>query len=228
LLFHSWLGVSALLKRPLLLMSFGAALLGAGGSIAQDATADREMAERYFRAAQAGDDIAQFYLGALYAAGVGRTQSDAEAFQWIHRAAQRGHSHAMLVTSAFLAIGRGTQKDQISGYKWAYIVAEGSRAVDLKDGARQLLRMLEPKMTAEQIQRAKAEAYQFRALGNVPVQQTQPSEPRRDIVPPLPTTRPVTTAPAASQPESQKKGADVDIDALLNKVPPGLRNRFGL
>jgi hypothetical protein len=38
----------------------------------------------------------------------------------------------------------------------------------------------------------------------------------------------VTTAPAASQPESQKKGADVDIDALLNKVPPGLRNRFGL
>ena len=73
-----------------------AALLWAGmvsgtaalGQTQSDTAADRDMADRYDRAARAGDDVAQFYLGTLYAAGVGRTQSDTEAFEWIERAAQ--------------------------------------------------------------------------------------------------------------------------------------------
>ena len=46
---------------------------------AADTVSDRDMANRYFQAAQAGDDNAQFYLAALYSAGVGEPRSDAEA-----------------------------------------------------------------------------------------------------------------------------------------------------
>jgi len=58
---------------------------------------DRDMAARYEQSAQSGDDEAQFYLGALYSAGVGRARSDTEAFRWIQRAANQGHPHAMLI-----------------------------------------------------------------------------------------------------------------------------------
>ncbi len=124
------------------------------------------MADRYDRAARAGDDVAQFYLGTLYAAGVGRTKSDTEAFEWIQRAAQTGNAQAMLVAGGLTALGKGTPKDYVSSYKWAFLVAEGSQMTDMKNGARQLISMLEPRMTADQIQRAKTQAYQFRATGS--------------------------------------------------------------
>ena len=59
-----------------------------------DAASDRAMATRYEQSAQAGDDDAQFYLGALYSAGVGRPRSDQEAFRWFSRATDQGHAHA--------------------------------------------------------------------------------------------------------------------------------------
>ena len=136
------------------------------GQTQSDTAADRDMADRYDRAARAGDDVAQFYLGTLYAAGVGRTKSDTEAFEWIQRAAQKGNAQAMLVAGGLTALGKGTPKDYVSSYKWAFLVAEGSQMTDMKNGARQLISMLEPRMTADQIQRAKTQAYQFRAVGS--------------------------------------------------------------
>lgn len=120
------------------------------------------MAERYSKAASAGDDQAQFYLGALYSSGVGLAQSDREASKWITRAAEQGHSQAMLVLAALLAIGRGTAKDEVAAYKWAYIVAEGSRVFEFKNGARQLLTLLETRMTPAKVAEAKADADRFR------------------------------------------------------------------
>ena len=58
------------------------AVLAALRAAVADAASDRDMANRYEQTAQAGDDDAQFYLGALYSAGVGRSRSDAEAFRW--------------------------------------------------------------------------------------------------------------------------------------------------
>ena len=73
-----------------------------------DSASDQQMARRYEQSAQAGDDDAQFYLGALYSAGVGRPRSDQEAFRWFSRATDQGHSHAMLIVANLgnaLAIG---------------------------------------------------------------------------------------------------------------------------
>jgi Sel1 repeat len=168
--------IKELVERPLLIargavcvaLLLAATLSGtpALGQTQSDAASDRDMADRYERAARAGDDVAQFYLGTLYSAGVGRTKSDTEAFEWIQRAAQRGNVQAMLVAGGLTALGKGTPKDYVSSYKWAFLVAEGSQMPDMKNGGRQLISMLEPRMTADQIQRAKTQAYQFRAVGS--------------------------------------------------------------
>lgn len=139
----------------------------------------------------------------------------------------------MLVAGGLLALGRGTPKDMVSSYKWAFIVAEASRLAELKNGARQLLSFIEPKMTAEQVHRAKTEAYQFRSLANAPVQQSPPPAPARDPLPTLPSERSGSTrsAPApqaTSRTEPQKKTGTTEAEDLLSKVPPEIRKRYGL
>lgn len=212
-----------------------AALLWAGTALGQPQTAaDRDMADRYSRAAEAGDDVAQFYLGALYAAGVGRAQSDTEAFQWIERSAQRGNVQAMLVSGGLMALGKGTPLDYAGAYKWAFIVAEGSQKADMKSSARQLIGMLEPRMTADQIQRAKSDAYQFRAVGTTAT--TPPAAPAPARIAP---TAPAASAPAEARSDSPSPAAgelekhlpkkdSVEVDKLLKRVPPEYRKRFGL
>jgi hypothetical protein len=244
------------MTRPLLSLCCGLALF-AGETIAFAADrSDTEMAERYSRAALAGDDRAQFYLGALYSAGVGLTQSDAEAFNWISRAAQQGHSQAMLVLGGLLAIGRGASKDEVAAYKWAYIVAEGSRVYDLKNGARQLLTLLETRMNPADIAQAKSDAERFRAsksssapnsandVGSNPVpqppsQQQPQSQPQTQSQPQPPTASAAQPAPMSSSPGSKPaaervapvskagRSSDIDIDRLLDNVPSNIRKRYG-
>src|SRR5882724_2407162 len=140
------------MKRAFLAIFCGAALLA--NSIAYaDAVSDRERAERYSQAAQSGDSEAQFYMGALYSSGVGRPRSDEEAFRWFSRAADQGHSHAMLVLAGLYAIGRGTSNDNLKAYKWAYIVSVGTRVEEFRNGARQLIGVLETRMTPAQVSR---------------------------------------------------------------------------
>src|SRR5262245_55402667 len=110
------------MKRAILAIFCSIFLLAHAGGAMADPLFDQEMASRYLRAAQSGDDEAQFYLGALYSAGVGVPRSDEEAFRWFSRAADQGHSHAMLILSGLYAVGRGAVKDNIKAYKWAYIV----------------------------------------------------------------------------------------------------------
>ena len=125
---------------------------------------DREMADRYEQAAQAGDDDAQFYLGALYSAGVGRPRSDEEAFRWFVRATDQGHSHAMLIVAGLYASGRGITKDNVKAYCWAYIVGSSSKAEEERDGARQLMPLLMKRMTSDEIGRAVIAARAWRAV----------------------------------------------------------------
>ena len=87
-----------------------AAALIANSVASADSISDKEMADRYSQAAQTGDSDAEFYLGALYSAGVGRPRSDEQAFQWFSRAAAQGQSHAMLVLSGLYAVGRGNSR----------------------------------------------------------------------------------------------------------------------
>src|SRR5262249_30420130 len=133
------------------------------GNAIANATSDQEMASRYLRAAQTGDDEAQFYLGALYSAGVGVPRSDQEAFRWISRAANQGHSHAMLILAGLSAIGRGAEKNSVEAYKWAYFVNGASKNEEFRNGSRQLIGVLEGRMSSREINQAKGSATQWRA-----------------------------------------------------------------
>lgn len=129
-----------------------------------DAASDRAMATRYEQAAQAGDDDAQFYLGALNSAGVGCPRSDQEAFRWFSRATDQGHSHAMLIVAGLHASGRGVTKDNMKAYSWAYIVASAGKIEEDRNGARQLMSLLMKRMTSDEIGRAVVAARAWRAV----------------------------------------------------------------
>ena len=227
------------MKRAFLAIFCGAALFASSIAYAADTVSDKEMADRYSQAAQSGDSDAQFYLAALYSAGVGRPRSDAEAFRWFSRAADQGHSHAMLVLSGIYAVGRGVPQDNLNAYKWAYIVSVGTRVEEFRNGSRQLMGVLESRMTREDIDRAKAEAGRWHAV---------PSQ-ARPAVAPAPTdsltrdsqsppalaaskSSPATTTSSAAD-SGTSQGPRIsgdkknDIDALLDRVPSGLRKRFG-
>jgi TPR repeat protein len=207
-----------------------AAALIANSVASADSVSDKEIADRYSQAAQSGDSDAEFYLGALYSAGVGRPRSDEEAFQWLSRAAAQGHSHAMLVLSGLYAIGRGTPKSNLDAYKWAYIVSVGSRVDEFRNGSRQLMGLLETKMTPGEVAQAKADAGRWHAVSSqarlaVPAEaqppQSSPSAPK-------PATASTATTPAdpgkTSPGSSDKKS---DVDGLLDKMPSDLRKRLG-
>jgi hypothetical protein len=238
------------MKRTVLAILCSAVVLAhAGGAIA-DPVFDQDMASRYMRAAQSGDDEAQFYLGSLYAAGVGVPRSDEEAFRWLGRAASQGHSHAMLILAGLYATGRGVEKNNIEAYKWAYIVGGASRVEEFRNGSRQLMSVLEGRMSPEEINRAKTAASQWRAA---PVTRPAPTASSNDfsrnapLVRATPAPTVATAAPAAAiqapaapasspQPAAKtlsdnsssidalvKKG---DVNSFLKEVP-GLRKKFG-
>ncbi len=244
------------MTRRLLLALCGAVLIAGGTAAIAAPKSDTEMAERYLKAAQAGDDQAQFYLGALYSSGTGLSQSDREACKWITSAAEQGHSQAMLVLAALLAIGRGTAKDEVASYRWAYIVAEGSRVYEFKNGAQQLLSHLETKITPGQINQAKSDAERFRqskpqspgtsspannasSSSPSPPYRTpdlsSPSRPANDPAPsPAVTSKGPQRTPAAdsqSGPTARaapsKSDRNADIDKMLEMVPPGMLKRYG-
>ena len=139
------------------------AMLGDISAAVASPASDREMANRYEQSALAGDDDAQFYLGALHSAGVGRPRNDAEAFRWFMRAADQGHPHAMLIVAGLYASGRGITKDNVKAYRWAHIVASASKVDEYRDGARQLMSLLMKKMTSDEIGQAVVAARAWRA-----------------------------------------------------------------
>src|SRR5215469_13365382 len=145
------------MKRAILAIFCSVFLLAHAPAARADAASDQDMASRYLRAAQSGDDEAQFYIGALYSAGIGVPRSDEEAFRWFSRAADQGHSHAMLILSGLYAVGRGVPKDNIKAYKWAYIVSAASRVDEFRDGSLQLMGVLETRMRAAEISQARSE-----------------------------------------------------------------------
>jgi Sel1 repeat-containing protein len=232
------------MKRAALAMICCAALLASpAGMAAADPASDRDMALRYQQAAQSDDDDAQFYLGALYSAGVGVQRSDEEAFRWLSRAADHGHIHAMLILAGLCAIGRGAPQDNVSAYKWAYIVAYASKVDEFKNGARQLMGVLETRLTADQVYAAKTNASRWHAVPTAkPAISAQPAPALASTVanalpqPAAPSLQPQSPAkvtvypspqPASPQPASPQPAKKSDADNLLDQVPQGLRKKFG-
>ncbi|MFG3597080.1 tetratricopeptide repeat protein [Bradyrhizobium sp. RDI18] len=184
------------------------------------------MATRYEQAAQAGDDEAQFYLGALYSSGVGRPRSDQEAFRWFLRAADQGHAHAMLIVAGLYASGRGVAKDNVKAYSWAHIVASASKLDEDRNGARQLMSLLMRKMTSDEIGRAVVAAREWRAVrvAGAPKDSVKASDKASKIeraldspdqpVPTPPAPAVVQPAPAATPPPAIPQPAPSNTTVL--------------
>lgn len=220
-------------------------LLASSGGASADSAFDRDMANRYLQAARSGDDDAQFYMGALYSAGVGVPRSDEDAFRWFARAADQGHSHAMLILGGLYAVGRGVQKDNVKAYEYAYIVGSATKVEEFRNGSRQLMGVLEGKMTPEEVSRARTEASRWRPTSNTqPAQAPAPADTSRTYqAQPAPTASAPPPTVFNSQPPARtsansddlnrasgsagKTTKKNDIDDLLDQVPQGLRKRFG-
>jgi hypothetical protein len=239
------------MKRSVRAIICCAVLLAGSATAHADPASDRDMANRYLQAARSGDDDAQFYLGALYSAGVGVPRSDEEAYRWFARAADQGHSHAMLILGGLYAIGRGVQKDNVRAYQYAYIVGSGTKVEEFRNGSRQLMGVLEGKMTSDEVSRARTEASRWRPVAST--QAARPSAPAdtsRNTYqpPPTPTAQAAPPPPVNTQPPARastnssvnssansddasgsagKTGRKNEIDGFLDQVPQGLRKKFG-
>jgi hypothetical protein len=237
------------MKRAVLAIFCCAALLARAADAAADFASDQDMANRYLQAAKSGDNDAQFYLGALYSAGVGLPRSDEEAFRWFSRAADQGHSHAMLILSGLYTIGRGVQKDYIKAYEYAYILSSATKVEEFRNGSRQLMGLLETKMTPEEITRAKTEASNWHAISSsnqvkipAPADNTggNPLSPTGSNPQPPPLASKPQPSPSPSnapaparasndpaEPRNSPSKKKDDADDILNQVPQELRKRFG-
>jgi tetratricopeptide (TPR) repeat protein len=164
-----------------------------------DDAADVRLADRYQQAAEKGDATAQMYMGAIHAAGVGRPQSDSEAFQWFSRAAEGGSPQAQLILGGLYAIGRGVSKSNVEAYKWALIAAAGKNSPEDKNGAQQLLTQLAKRMSNEDIASAKKQADAWKPSDKA-VATAAPRENSRPA-PELPNRNSNASAPATRAPE---------------------------
>jgi hypothetical protein len=146
----------------------------------------------------------------------------------------------MLVLSGLYAIGRGTAKDNVSAYKWAYIISVGTRVEEFRNGARQLMGLLETKMTADELSRARSEASAWHAAptqAKLAVPTDSPPPPPLPTISKQSTPAPPASAPAASTAASNNSqgprssnsstGKKDDMDGLMDRVPSELRKRFG-
>ena len=237
------------MKRAILAI-FCCAFLASAASAKADLASDQDMASRYLRSAQSGDDQSQFYLGALYSAGVGVPRSDPEAFRWFSCAANQGHSHAMLILAGLYATGRGVTKDNMKAYKWAYIVSAASRVDEFRNGSLQLMGVLETRMSAAEISQARSEAGQWHPVVTSRRVQTaipQDTSRSRSAPPAAPDPRPqaaaapaplpsaVPSAQPAAKTTSNEPSSPLDtignarkgdVDSFLKEVP-SLRKKFG-
>ncbi len=76
------------------------------------------------RAAKQGDADAQNNLGAMYDAGDGIPENDAEAVKWYLLAAEQGNSIAQNNLGAMYFAGEGIEENQVEAYKWFFISGE--------------------------------------------------------------------------------------------------------
>jgi tetratricopeptide (TPR) repeat protein len=181
-------------RRKLSAMALPCALLiaAAVAPARADDTADVQMADRYQRAAERGDPAAQMYMGAILSAGIGRPQSDRDAFVWFSGAADAGNSQAQLILCGLYAIGRGVAKSNVDAYKWALIASSGRNSTEDRNGAQQLMAQLAKRMSGSEVATAKSAADRWK-----PDTSPQRLASARDSATPPPPDRTAPSEPPA-------------------------------
>ena len=83
-----------------------------------------EAIKKYLPRAEAGDAIAQYNLGVLYAAGLGTPVNNQEAMKWFLMAAEQGDADAQNNIGIMYYEGRGVTKDYSQALHWYTLAAE--------------------------------------------------------------------------------------------------------
>ncbi len=107
-------------------------------------------------AAQAGDPVAQFFLGEMYLRGKGVDQDFEQAAAWYEKAAIGGHADAQSAIGSLEMLGLGVPRHPTSGYFWL-IVSVVWEDSDLRDAAMTALGEVAVQLSPEQ-KRAMARA----------------------------------------------------------------------
>ena len=107
---------------------FQVCLVVAAATAAQNVPANQRLTEEQLRptrrAAEQGDAGNQYWLGYMYANGLGVAPDDAEAVAWFRRAAEQGHADAQLKLAGMFAKGRGVPRSDATALAWLHREAE--------------------------------------------------------------------------------------------------------
>ena len=84
----------------------------------------------YRKAADHGNDSAEYLLGQLYEDGQGVPQDYAQAAAWFQRAADQGNTSAQRFLGALYAQGKGVPQSYADSYFWFNLAVAGSQGDD--------------------------------------------------------------------------------------------------
>ncbi|MBT3534138.1 MAG: sel1 repeat family protein, partial [Rhodospirillaceae bacterium] len=119
------------------------------------------------RAAKQGYPPAQFNLGYMHQQGLGVERHRVAAANWYRHAAVQGHARAQYNLATRIMAADGLPRDPVQAYKWL-LLAEIPQGVDQKEGpelarrSRRAQRLLAATMTPAQLDKAHAQATEFR------------------------------------------------------------------
>ncbi len=89
----------------------------------------------YRKAAEQGDDIAQYSLGTLYYNGQGLPQDYTQALTWYRKAAEQGYAEAEVQLGRSYYKGQGVPQDYAEAYFWLDLAAAGKLDDSETEGA---------------------------------------------------------------------------------------------
>jgi hypothetical protein len=99
--------------------------------------------------ADAGDPVAQYFLGEMYLRGKGVEQNFEQAAAWYEKAAVGGHADAQSAIGSLEMLGLGVARHPTSGYFWL-IVSVVWEDSDLRDAAMAALGQVAVQLSPEQ------------------------------------------------------------------------------
>ena len=99
--------------------------------------------------ADAGDPVAQYFLGEMHLRGKGVDQNFEQAAAWYEKAAVGGHADAQSAIGSLEMLGLGVPRHPTSGYFWL-IVSVVWEDSDLRDAAMAALGQVAVQLSPEQ------------------------------------------------------------------------------
>jgi hypothetical protein len=122
-------------------------MYGNGQGVPRD---DEAAVKWYRRAAEQGNDRAQYSLGLMCINGQGIQQDYKEAMKWFRKAAEQGFASAQFDLGVMYHNGEGVSQDYVQAFKWFNIAGEnGNERGTSKRG------LVAIKMTPAQVAEAK-------------------------------------------------------------------------